>query len=258
MNAVNEQSNEVFLLYSQYYDLLYADKNYASEINYVENLLSENKIFSGSILELGSGTGKHAKLLASKGFHVTGVEKSEEMLKRAEQSDLCKFLLGDIANFHIAQKFDVVISLFHVISYITSDSDLENLFKQTSQHLKDGGLFIFDIWYSPCVSFNQPKVRVKKIDNDEVEITRIAEPIICDEKNLVDVMYTIFSKNKNTDVISCFKELHSMRHFSTPEISLLAKINGLELIKSEEFLTGKPPGKDTWGVCFVLRKLTKD
>jgi hypothetical protein len=46
-----------------------------------------------------------------------------------------------------------------------------------------------------------------------------------------------------------------MRHFSIPEIELLAKLTGFEIIKTEEFLSGETPGPNTWGVCFVLSKV---
>jgi hypothetical protein len=93
------------------------------------------------------------------------------------------------------------------------------------------------------------------MENDEVEITRIAEPRILDNENLVEVNYTIFSKNKSSGLITNFEECHPMRHFSTPEILLLARAYGFELLKSEAFLTGHVPSKDTWGVCYVLQKV---
>ena len=50
-------------------------------------------------------------------------------------------------------------------------------------------------------------------------------------------------------------ELHPMRHFSHPEIELLAIHAGFKLLHSEEFLTAKPASKESWGVCFVLQKI---
>ena len=53
--------NKVFDAYAAYYDLLYQDKNYHKEAKYILRLLEDNGISSGKILELGSGTGKHAE-----------------------------------------------------------------------------------------------------------------------------------------------------------------------------------------------------
>jgi len=46
-----------------------------------------------------------------------------------------------------------------------------------------------------------------------------------------------------------------MRHFSIPEIDLIARLTGFEMIHTEEFLTEKPASEETWGVCFVLKKV---
>ncbi|MEO5344644.1 MAG: hypothetical protein H7842_15245 [Gammaproteobacteria bacterium SHHR-1] len=46
----------------------------------------------------------------------------------------------------------------------------------------------------------------------------------------------------------------SMRHFSLPEIDLLAGQAGFARVRAEEFLTGTVPGEGTWGVCVVLQK----
>ena len=45
-----------------------------------------------------------------------------------------------------------------------------------------------------------------------------------------------------------------MRHFSLPELDLLAQVAGFERINVEEWLTGAPPSEATWGVCLVMRK----
>jgi hypothetical protein len=45
-----------------------------------------------------------------------------------------------------------------------------------------------------------------------------------------------------------------MRYLFKPEVAMMLKLAGLELIHGEEWLTGKVPGFDTWGVCFVARR----
>ena len=60
-------------------------KNYIKESNYIIHLLKKNKILKKNILELGLGTGNHAKYLIKKNYHVVGVEKSSNMLKLAKK-----------------------------------------------------------------------------------------------------------------------------------------------------------------------------
>jgi len=74
-------------------------------------------------------------------------------------------------------------------------------------------------------------------------------------KNVVDVKYQLFVKNRETNQIEEFQEIHPMRHFSIPEMEYFAKKNNFQVMKKEEFLTGNQPSEKTWGVCFVLRKI---
>jgi predicted TPR repeat methyltransferase len=74
----------VFDDYARYYNLLYRDKDYHAEADYVAGLIHRFNPTAQSILELGSGTGIHASLLAEKGFLVHGIERSAEMLVRSQ------------------------------------------------------------------------------------------------------------------------------------------------------------------------------
>ncbi|MDP3028836.1 MAG: class I SAM-dependent methyltransferase [Deltaproteobacteria bacterium] len=85
-STMNHQPSTVFSNYARYYDLLYRDKDYAAEAEYVAGLIRKFHPSAESILELGSGTGKHALLLARKGFEVHGVELSEEMINIARSN----------------------------------------------------------------------------------------------------------------------------------------------------------------------------
>ena len=73
----------VFDAYSNYYDLLYRDKDSVAEVEYICNLLCRFNICGSDILEFGSGTGKHGCLLAERGYSVTGIERSPEMVALA-------------------------------------------------------------------------------------------------------------------------------------------------------------------------------
>mgnify|MGYP001219585358 CR=1 FL=1 len=66
--------------YSKYYNLVYKNKNYQSEVNYISQILKSEKKYIKNILELGSGTGAHAIYLLKKGFNLTCVERSKDMI----------------------------------------------------------------------------------------------------------------------------------------------------------------------------------
>lgn len=257
---VSISSSSVFSDYAHYYDLLYRDKNYNEEADYITGLIQKFYPSARSILELGSGTGKHAVLLAEKGFNIYGIERSEEMLNRAKAIDEGKnlgseeltFSKGDIREVRVNKRFDVVLSLFHVISYQTTNKDVKAAFETARYHLNAGGVFIFDVWYGPAVLTEQPEVRIKRMEDDKIEVTRLAEPVLHPNENLVEVNYHVFIRDRESGHVKELKEVHKMRYFFKPEIELISDHAEFKLIHTEEWLTKADIHNTTWGVCFVL------
>ena len=254
-------STDVFADYARYYDLLYRDKDYAAEAEYVAALISKFHPSARSILELGSGTGIHASLLADKGFTVHGIERSPAMLAQSQAlaenmaagDDRLTFTFGDIRDIRLNKRFDAVIALFHVISYQTTNEDVTAAFETARQHQNPGGVFIFDVWYGPAVLTERPAVRIKRMADDQTAITRLAEPVLHPNENLVAVNYHVFVQDRATDAFTELKETHAMRYFFNPEIDRIATQAGFQCQHTEEWMSGKEIGCDTWGVCFVLK-----
>ncbi len=250
--------------YSRYYDLLYADKDYASETAYIQSLIQVHaRQPVASLLELGCGTGIHAlRLEAEAGLQVCGVDLSETMLEGARMraaamgvpEDRVSFQLGNACTFRIARKFDVVASLFHVVSYQTTEERLNAQFETAATHLGRDGLFIFDFWYGPAVLSQGPSVRAKRLSDERIAVTRLAEPVIRDTENVVDVNYDLFVLDRVTGVTTELRETHEMRYLFLPEVDRLLASHGFVRERAEEWMTGKSPSRDTWGVCVVARK----
>lgn len=217
---------KVFDAYANYYDLLYRDKDYAAEAEYVASLIRKSDPSASRILELGCGTGGHAACLAAMGYSVHGVY-IVYMLSRAEmrKADLpndvaarIRFFAGDVRSVRTGETYDAVISLFHVISYQTTKADIVAAFETASAHLAPSGVFIFDFWYGPAVLTQKPEVRVKRLEDQNIKVTRIAEPVMRTEENIVDVSYTLFIEEQHGHRIELLNETHQMRYFFLPEL----------------------------------------
>ena len=244
----------MFEQYSDYYDYFYNDKSYKKETNYIIKLLNSNGVKKGDILEFGSGTGKHAYHLAKNGYNVEGVEISANMISKVKKHPKLRIKKGDIRKIKLNKYFKAVISLFHVISYQTTNEQIRAVFKNASRHLRPGGLFIFDVWYSPAVYHQKSSTKVKRFENKSIRIVRVAEPNSQPNKNIVEVNYNFFIENLKNSTSNQFKETHSMRHFSLPEIDYLSKEHRFQIIDAHEFLTKRVPSENTWGVCIILKK----
>ncbi len=255
---------KVFSEYAQYYDLLNQQKDYNQEVDYIISLLNKFAPNAKHLLELGCGTGMHAINLAEKGYHIIGIDQSQDMIDIAlaklktppnSMANLINFNIGDIRTYSINKSFDVALSLFHVISYQVTNHDLQQSFDTVAKHLKPGGVFIFDCWYGPAVISDKPCKRNKKFENDKIIINRQATPHNHPTKNQVDVHFDINITDKQTGKSESIKEIHLMRYLFNPEIELLLKMNNLKLLHTEEWLTGDKPDFNSWYVTFICERI---
>lgn len=256
-----EASSKVFVAFTRYYELLYAEKDYAGEAEYIHQLIQKHRPGALSLLDIGCGTGAHDVELVKRGYSVLGLDFSQEMLDTARKkiAKLPSFLTakidfvhGDARTFRTSHRFEVVTSLFHVMSYQTGNGDITAAFETAALHLNQGGLFIFDFWYGPGVLSNPPEVRVRRIEDDETQVMRIAEPTLMTNRNVVEVNYEIHvtGKGKSSVVIT---ELHRMRYFFLPELELMLGDAGFELLADLEWMTERVPNQRTWNAVVCCR-----
>lgn len=247
---------KVFASYAKFYDLFYQDKDYQAEIDFLEK--AADFLPGMSILDLGCGTGGHALPFAARGYRVTGVDLSEGMIEQAQRKaaagDLkAEFCLGDIRSLDLGRTFDVVISMFAVMGYQTSNDDFYAATRVARKHLAAGGLFIFDAWFGPAVMHERPETRVREIPSGEERVIRIASPELDPLANTVTVNYTILRLAGN-QVMEEVRESHPMRFFFVPEVAFFAHQAGFQVEKICPFLNAERiPDERDWNVTWVLR-----
>jgi len=246
-------------IYSQYYDLLYRDKNYSGEVDYIIKLIKENSNEAKTLLDMGSGTGKHAELFCNNGYIVHGIDLSEDMLKIAknrikDKEDKLSFSHSKIQELDLNKKFDVVVSLFHVMCYLNSNNELIKAFEVAKNHLKKDGIFIFDFWYGPAVLTDLPVKRIKRFENEKIKVTRIAEPVMHPDENVVDVNYDVFIKDIDSKKIIEKEELHKVRYFFDTELDMICKQVGFVIKQKYEWMSDKNPDFNSWNVVWIVKK----
>ncbi|MEM7034846.1 MAG: methyltransferase domain-containing protein [Chloroflexota bacterium] len=103
---------------------------------------------SGSVLELGCGTGRIAILLAQAGIDVTGLDIVPQMLERARQKVAglsLQFVEGDVRSFELGRKFDLICATGGVFNMLISQADQEAMLTQVRKHLTPEGIFAIDV-----------------------------------------------------------------------------------------------------------------
>ncbi|MEO8209039.1 MAG: class I SAM-dependent methyltransferase [bacterium] len=250
---------KVFASYAKYYDLLYKDKDYKSEADYIEKFIKQYKPDSKKILDLGCGTGRHASIFAERGYNVTGVELSGYMIENAEKylknndtiSKNLRFVQGDIKDIKLNEKFDIVMLLFHVMSYQTKNEQIRQTLKTVKEHTKPDGVFIFDFWYGPAVLAQRPESRLKKLESKDIVIERFAKPVMHINENTVDVNYQVLISEKSDGSKSEILETHKMRYFFLPEIKLLFDFYEMKLDHIEEWMTSNELSEKSWSALAI-------
>ena len=98
------------------------------------------------ILDLCCGTGQLAHLLSKRGYQITGIDSSEEMIRFArDNAPNTDFLVQDARYFHFPPRYDAVVSTYDSLNFITELEELMGTFQNVFASLKKGGFFLFDL-----------------------------------------------------------------------------------------------------------------
>jgi SAM-dependent methyltransferase len=136
----------------KYYDRVYWWKDYKQEVDFLIKVLKRYEVGGKRVLEVACGTGNHTKILAAKGYEVTGVDISDDMLSiaRRKVKRHARFVRGDMRDLDavVDGRYDVAICLFSSISYNLTRSDLKRTLQGLCNHLKERGVAIFDTHFT--------------------------------------------------------------------------------------------------------------
>ena len=143
---------------ARYYDKMMENLLYDIEI-YLKNA----SVLGGQILELACGSGRVMIAMAEKGFHVTGIDLSRDMLDLLNEKLVKKprrvreritTYQCDMTNFCLSQKYKLIMLPATSISLLLNDDRIQSLFKCAYNHLENGGRFIFDYRVSDSIVRN--------------------------------------------------------------------------------------------------------
>ena len=141
----------IYDLLSRVYDSINSDIDYKAWADFFEKILDrEAKARPELVLDLGCGTGKMTLELSSRGYDMTGIDYSPDMLDVArdtaeEQGADVLWLCQDMREFELYGTVDLTVSCLDCINHLTRPSDVEKTFKLVHNYLIPDGLFVFDI-----------------------------------------------------------------------------------------------------------------
>ena len=141
----------IYDLLAPYYDSINAEIDYKKWADFIEKILEKE---CGSrpqlVLDLGCGTGKMTLELASRGYDMTGIDCSPEMLDIARENAEADghdvlWLCQDMREFELYGTVDAAVCCLDCINHLETVDDLEKCFKLVHNYLIPDGIFIFDV-----------------------------------------------------------------------------------------------------------------
>ena len=254
---------KVFGEYASFYDSYYADKDYEREVDFVVSLAKAHTLANPrSVLDVGCGTGGHLIPFGKRGLSAKGIDLSAPMLEIAKQTiasagveSHAKVELGDVTSYRDGKKYDMVVSMFAVMGYLTTNESLLAGLRTARAHLGNGGLFIFDVWFGPTVLNQLPETRIQEFIIDGHRTIRLVRPDLDVTQSVVQVNYDIM-KFTSSNTVEEVHEVHHMRYFFIQELMLFLSLAEFELSGVCPFLDStRGPKLGDWNICVVAKAM---
>ena len=239
--------------FTEFYDILHAG------LPDVDSYLEFARKFGPEVLELGSGTGRILIPLARAGFHVTGVDCSDDMLLRCQAKlgmedetvrSRVTVIKQDITQLHLKKQFDLIIAPCNMINHFLEHTTLIKALQSVKRHLKPTGVFILDNSI-PDIPYMVDINRVERIAAFEHPLT--GTTIIDRFTTMYDFVnqleHNVIRLEEYDEADNLLREASyscTMTYYFPRELKLILEISGLEVFHEQESLhVDSPIGVDS-------------
>jgi ubiquinone/menaquinone biosynthesis C-methylase UbiE len=225
----------MFTKTAHYYDKIYSVKDYQAETDRLTTVIEENLRSGGRrLLDVACGTGAHITYLKQH-FQVEGLDISPEFLEiaRRKHPDVV-FHHGDMVEFDLADRFDIVTCLFSSIGYVRTLQNLRRAVTCMTRHVNHGGLLIIEPWFTPD-AWQVPSVHASLVDEPALKIARVNTSFVEGRLSYFDLHHLIGTPEGTEHVV----ERHELGLFETEEMRSALTEAGLDVTYDAEGLTGR-------------------
>lgn len=204
------------------YALAYAHRGEEEALRQVDFAVRRLGLTDGArVLDLCCGAGRHSEILCRRGFEVSGVDLSEDLILMAsKRTGRARLARADMRRVPFAGGFDAVLSFFTSFGYFEKDGENAAVLDEVSRLLRPGGKFLLD--------YLNPAHVIKSL---EPEGERKCGGLVFKERRRIDENRGRVEKTitlEKNGVVKRFEE--SVRLFSPDEIRGMMVAAGLKVL----------------------------
>ena len=219
------------------YDLFYPSVRgltYDQEASLFHQMIRRYQPNAKQILDIACGTGGHAAAL-SKHYNIVGVDCDKASLKRARKRfSSASFYEGDMMDFKLSDKFDVLLCLGSSIGFAQTLKCLHSILNNFRKHIASDGLLILEPWMSP-EHWESGKMDVHTFKTTSLSITRMTHYGM--EEGLSQLTHDyIIERHGTTERV---KEQYKLGLFRYSDIEQALAGVGFQIVGVEEFTSGR-------------------
>lgn len=162
---------------SPVYDSIFESKNYSLEVDQIFGLLPAS-MTEVNVLDIGCGTGNHAKFFLKKAKY-DGVDINNEMIEKAKEKRInANFYAQSIEEYSLnnMSKYNLAVSLFSVVNHLLDVDSLFSFFEDIRTCLKPDSHFIFDCWNGYAAIRDHPKKEIREYEDKVLTIDPVFDP----------------------------------------------------------------------------------
>lgn len=217
-----------------YYDILYSFKDYKAESALLGDLILARLPAARSLLDVACGTGLHDCFLKQR-FQVTGLDLLPDFVTQArDRNPECSYHQGDMRNFQLDGRFDVVCCLFSSIGYMLTVSDLELAVSRMSMHLNPEGLLLIEPWFTPD-QWKPETVHCQVAEFADGHICRMARSLLIEGRSVVEFEFLV----ARPQGFERFSERHELNLFTHQQMEQAYRRAGLDVEFDETGISGR-------------------
>lgn len=163
--------NEEF--WRTFYPYMFGERQMAAAEGEVERVIELSGVTAGKVLDLCCGPARHSKILAGRGFEVTGVDRSPYLLNKAREGDTegrIELVEADMRDFVRPLAFDLALSLFTSFGYFETRAEDLTVLRNVHASLRRGGVFLIDVTSKEYVVAQRTPTRWERWPTGEIHV----------------------------------------------------------------------------------------